>query len=150
MELLGEKLRRERRRADLTQVELGQLVGVTARSISAYESGRSIPHKKVLQGLAKELNVTVEYLTNDTQDDPAAERVKEKCLDDIREEYGEKGVVEMEELLRMNVAFFAGGSANQTDKDNLYRVISSTYHMCKKEAAERFTPHKYRKPKPKE
>ena len=111
MELLGEKLRRERRRADLTQVKLGQLVGVTARSISAYESGRSIPHKKVLRGLAKELNVTVEYLTNDAQDDPEAERAKEECLDDIREEYGEKGVVEMEELLRMNVAFFAGGSA---------------------------------------
>lgn len=141
----GEKLKRERKRANLTQAALGQLVGVTARSISAYENDRVMPHRKVIRGLARELNVTVEYLTNDAVSDPEADRENETRIDAVREVYGEKGAQEMRDLLQMNTAFLAGGSVDQETKDAFYNAITAAYIACKREASVRFTPHRVRK-----
>jgi transcriptional regulator with XRE-family HTH domain len=58
----GASLRRARLFADLTQVELAQLAGVTQQRISAWESGVSIPRDEARVQLARVLQTTVAEL----------------------------------------------------------------------------------------
>ena len=55
-------LREYRESIGLTQLELGQLVGVNSRSISAYELGVRKPSTKVAVKLAKVFNVRIEEI----------------------------------------------------------------------------------------
>ena len=45
-----------RRRRGLTHVELSELVGVSAQSLSNYENGRQAPYEEVVERLAMALN----------------------------------------------------------------------------------------------
>jgi transcriptional regulator with XRE-family HTH domain len=62
-------LREARLSHELSQNELANLVGVTARKIQHYEEGLSIPSEKVLVRLAETLDATSEYLLG-LVDDP--------------------------------------------------------------------------------
>ena len=58
----GAKLRDLRRKAGVTQQELGGAVGVTAGTISTYECGRAYPQKKTLAALAAYFGVAPGHL----------------------------------------------------------------------------------------
>ena len=58
-----DKLKKKRTEAGLTQLQLAQKVGVTARTIQNYELGERVPSNLgVAQKLADTLGTTVEYL----------------------------------------------------------------------------------------
>ena len=59
----GKRLRTLRKEKDLTQKELGQMIGVGRTTISEYESGKIVPRQDGLVKLAEILGVTVDYLT---------------------------------------------------------------------------------------
>lgn len=61
---VGENIRRIRQERNLTQKQLGELVGASKAYIRAYESGRQNPKPKSLESLAKALSVNVEVLNN--------------------------------------------------------------------------------------
>lgn len=61
---VGENIRRIRQERNLTQKQLGELVGTSEAYIRAYESGRRNPKPKSLESLAKALSVNVEVLNN--------------------------------------------------------------------------------------
>lgn len=61
---VGENIRRIRQERNLTQKQLGELVGASEAYIRAYESGRRNPKPKSLESLAKALSVNVEVLNN--------------------------------------------------------------------------------------
>ena len=61
---VGENIRRIRLERNLTQKQLGALVGASEAYIRAYESGRRNPKPKSLETIAKALAVNVEVLTN--------------------------------------------------------------------------------------
>ena len=61
---VGENIRRIRQERNLTQKQLGELVGASEAYIRAYESGRRNPKPKSLETIAKALAVNVEVLTN--------------------------------------------------------------------------------------
>lgn len=145
MEQFPRKLKLARTQADLSQADLGERIGVTVKSINAYENGRAIPRKATLRKLAKELHVTVEYLTNDDVDDPEKGMQNEMRIDAARSRFGEKSAKEMSELLERNTAFLAGGDVNQEAKDAFFDAIMEAYLECKKAASEKFTPHYVRK-----
>jgi len=138
MKRFPEKLRFTREEAGLNQTELGRLIGVTQRSITDYETGRAIPHRKNLQKLAQALHVTVEYLTNDEVDDPQTGRVREDRLNAAYELFGSKGKKEMAELLERNTALLAGGDIDQASKDAFFEAIMTAYITCKNEARARY------------
>ena len=58
----GEKLRQLRKERDLTQAELGTLIGVKDKVISFYEMGERTPSPKVIKKLAATLHVSADYL----------------------------------------------------------------------------------------
>lgn len=61
---IGENIRRIRQERNLTQKQLGELVGASEAYIRAYESGRRNPKPNSLEALAKALSVNVEVLNN--------------------------------------------------------------------------------------
>ena len=56
------KLRRARKRAQMTQADLAERVGLSRRTLSAYETGAKSPRLDVLFAIAKALKCDVEDL----------------------------------------------------------------------------------------
>lgn len=61
-ETLGERIRTLRKNQGLTQIELGELIGVTQRAMSSYERDEFEPAVHVLPKLAASLDVSTDYL----------------------------------------------------------------------------------------
>ena len=61
--LLNEKLKKLRKDKNLTQEDLAEKVGVSAKHISAIETGRTKTNIQLLYEIATALNVTVDYFT---------------------------------------------------------------------------------------
>ncbi|MEW5800120.1 MAG: helix-turn-helix domain-containing protein [Bacteroidota bacterium] len=59
----GDRLKKARESAGLSQSELARLVDTKKQNIAAYEQGRAQPNNKLLVNISKALNVTIEWLT---------------------------------------------------------------------------------------
>ena len=62
---IGERIKYERQRLDLSQLELGKLVGVSKQCISGWETGRTTPDSITLNKIAKIFNLDVNYFFAD-------------------------------------------------------------------------------------
>lgn len=58
---IGKRIRKARRDADLSQAKLGELLGVSDKTVAAWEKGRNEVGSVSLTQLAKELHVPVIY-----------------------------------------------------------------------------------------
>jgi len=65
---LAQRIRTARREAHLSQTELAQGIGLSDKSISAYEQGRSIPPIEKLKRIAACTNHPFSYFTQDNID----------------------------------------------------------------------------------
>lgn len=146
MERFPEKLKQARKDAELSQDEFGAKIGVSRRSVTAYENGVSTPKPATIRKMAQVLDVTVEYLTNDETNDTEAGRTREDRMEEAREKFGSKGAKEVDELMRRNLAFLAGGDIEQEAKDAFFEALMTAYVTCKDEARKKFTPHSKQKP----
>ena len=84
-----ERLKEKRTEANLTQVELAEKAGVTARTIQNYELGSRKPSNMVtIQKIADALNTTTEYLlgSSGTYVVEAHEKGGAKAAKDIEEQ----------------------------------------------------------------
>ena len=59
---LGDRLRKAREIAGLTQQELADAIGVARRSVVSYETGRTLPNRPVLFSWATACNVEFGWL----------------------------------------------------------------------------------------
>lgn len=66
MKLLGNKIREARKIKRVTQEELATAVGVSDKSISAYESGRIDPPLAILERIAQTTDHTVQYFLEES------------------------------------------------------------------------------------
>lgn len=62
---LGKKIKLARVEADLTQVQLAEKVKTLQKSISRYESGKSVPSLEALVKIAKALNKNASYFLDE-------------------------------------------------------------------------------------
>ena len=60
--MIGERIRNERKRAKLSQTELGKLVGYSMNGIAKIERGESDPKFSVISKLADRLGVSIQAL----------------------------------------------------------------------------------------
>lgn len=125
---------------NLSQVQLAKLVGVTSRSIQAYELGDKKPRATTLLRLANALEVSTKFLMDDDCTDPVKDIEKDAYIEEARERYGSSGEKDIRELLEANKALFAGGSLSQEQKDAFFEAVMSSYVLCKEAAKEKFTP----------
>lgn len=62
---LQERVRRAREEAHLSQKELGDFIGVSDKSVSAYEQGRSTPPFEKLKKIAECTNRPITFFTEE-------------------------------------------------------------------------------------
>lgn len=134
----SDKIKRSREVAGLTQDELAAQVGVSRRTITAYECTNAVPRRSTAVRLASALKVSVKYLTDDSCTDPLADIEKDSHVEEARRLYGTSGARDVESLLNENAALFAGGDLSQEEKDAFFEAIMRAYVACKDEAKNKF------------
>lgn len=134
MKKFSDKVKEAREIMDLSQGVLAEKVGVSQRSITAYETGTATPRGGTARKLARALNVSVDYLLNEDIDDPKSGIEKDPYLDSVHDTYGARSEEEAKSLLEKNMALFAGGVLSQEAKDTFFEAVMTAYVTCKEEA----------------
>ena len=113
-----ERLKEKRTEANLTQVELAEKAGVTARTIQNYELGSRKPSNMVtMQKIADALNTTTEYLLGSSG----------TYVVEAHEKGGAKAAKDIEELVSEVTGMFAGGELSRPMPTGLpKRTIKNT------------------------
>ena len=131
----GEKVRRLRNEKGLSQTELGNLCGLSLRTIRNYEvDGRYPKQREVYSKLAAALGCDVNYLLSED----------EEFVLQAKQTYGYQGARDAEELIADISALFAGGELSEDAKDGVMRALQDAYWMAKEKNREKYTPKKYR------
>ena len=138
MKAFADKVKEARISLGMSQTQLAQEVGVSPRSVQAYERGEKTPRAAMMAKLAKVLKVSVKFLTDDECEDPVADIEKDNYIEEARERYGSKGARDVEQLLADNAALFAGGELSEEQKDAFCQAVMAAYVKCKEEAKTKF------------
>lgn len=112
----SEKLQKARKNKKLTQVQLAEQVGVTARCIQNYEMGARYPKRDILARICKTLGVRIETLVG-----------SDDFFGIVEAEDGAAGVASAKELLSCAGALFAGGELSDEDKDKVMLALQNIY-----------------------
>ena len=134
----SDKIKRSREVVGLTQQELADRVGVSKRTIASYESGGASARRSTITYLARELKVSVRFLTDDDCADPLADIEKDGYVEEARKLYGSSGARDVDALLRDNAALFAGGELSEEEKDAFFQAVMRAYVASKDIASEKF------------
>lgn len=130
-----DRLKQLREQSGMTQNKLGELIGVTGRSIQNYENGVRIPKNMMtVKKLADALEVTTDELLGENGD----------LLIDAHEKYGLRGVRQAKQLISEVSGLFAGGELSDADMDEMLHAIQNAYWEAKQNN-QKYTPKKYRK-----
>ena len=114
----ADKIKRARGALGMTQQELADAVGITKRAVAAYETEGAKAHRKTMEKLAAVLNVSQNYLLDDSLLDPSPFPAKDPDLD---------------ELLKSSTALFAGGTLSEASMDEFYIAFTKAYLLAKEE-----------------
>lgn len=134
MRPFAEKVRDAREKCGFSQTELAEKIGISKRSVIAYESGEKEPRHSTLMKLAKALGVSTKFLSDAECENPAEDIERDYYLDEAQSMYGAAGARDMDKLLEANAALFAGGDLSQEEKDRFFQSIMEAYVACKQEA----------------
>lgn len=129
-----ERLKEKRMEAGLTQVQLAEKAGVTARTIQNYELGKRKPsNMEVIQKIADALNTTTEYLLGSSG----------TYVVEAHEKGGSKAARDIEQLVSEVTGLFAGGELSEESLEGAMKALNDAYWIAK-EKNRKFTPKKYR------
>ena len=100
----NERLKKFREDKSLTQVQLSELTGISARMIQKYEAGTARPRLDAAEKIAKALNITTDELLGNA----------DMLVAQAAEKYGARGAKQAKQLTEEVTGLFAGG-ANHVD-----------------------------------
>ena len=135
-----EKLKEARQMAKLNQTDFATAIGVTQRSVTDYERGAAIPRTSTIRRMARVLNVTYEYLTNDDCDNPQEGAQREAIIENARSQFGPRHANQLNKMLDETIASFAGGDIPTEDMDAFTDAFMTAIAMGKEKARKKFTP----------
>lgn len=132
MRVIPQKLKNARYNSGLSQRELGELTGLSTNTVGSIERGTRFPRMASVVRLAKVLNVSVKYLTDENCDDPT-ERTDE---DNYIAMAKEKRILnpeesKIDEIKTSAVNLFAGGRIADKEKDEFFRALTDAYIKSK-------------------
>ena len=113
---IGNKIKQLRLHAGMTQEQLAAKLGISAQSVSKWETAVTMPDITLLPILAGELGVSIDDLFDLTAEQKF-HRIERRM--DIEEEFTEQTFAEYESFLRTHL---------EEDKDN-YRILSLLAHL---------------------
>lgn len=129
----GNKIKNLRTEKKLSQQALGEMIGVSTRTIQNYEAGVSYPKAHELYAkLANALGCDENYIK--TED--------EEFITNASSQYGTRGASQAQQILQQTAAMFAGGELTDEDKLAFMHEIQSLY-FDSKDRAKKFTPKKF-------
>ena len=132
----ADKLKKERAKLQMTQVEFADHIGISYRMLQNYELGKNHPRTRdVYQKIATALGLDVNYLLTEN----------EEFVMGIAEQYGARGAQGATKVLSDVKALFAGGEMAEEDMDVFMKAVQDAYWEVKKINKEKYTPKKYRK-----
>jgi len=76
----AERLRELRKQKELSQTQLGAIIGIHYTHVGRYERGSSLPNSDTLRRLAEALGVTGDYLLDGAVDTVARARLEDREL----------------------------------------------------------------------
>lgn len=74
---------------DMRQSDLAQKTGIDQRTISNYETGKTVPDAYALVRLADFFDVSIDYLVGRTEQDLSAQTKRVRLIDKIQDELEE-------------------------------------------------------------
>ncbi len=134
MKKFKDMLKAKRLEANMTQQQLADAAGMTARALQNYESGARRPRNdKIIDNLAKALHCTYDDLTG----------TGDTYIMQAQEKSGAKAARDVEELISEVSGLFAGGTLDEESMDGVYRALTQAYWDAK-DRNKKYTPKKYR------
>ena len=124
----GVKIRKLSEAKGWTQQELGDMIGMSTRTICAYENENIRPRKRETYNQLSELfDVNVNYLLTD----------EESFIFQAHNDFGKIGMQEATELINGVIGLFAGGDLTLEDKKAVLDTIEEAYYDAKHRETER-------------
>lgn len=121
--LFGDRLRKLREKAGLTQAELGQIIGASDRVVGYYESNDRFPKKpETLQKISEVFQVSVDVLVGNDG----------SFIQSSVQQFGYTGGRQAKEVLNDVQTLFAGGQLPEDDQEEFFRLITEMYFEAKK------------------
>ncbi|MGX7099364.1 helix-turn-helix domain-containing protein [Globicatella sanguinis] len=118
----GKKIKELRKKEGLNQSQLAELLGVTTKTVSNYETKDLRPRKmEMYEKLAEIFKVNINYLLTE----------EESFISQAKLVYGEKGKKDAKFLVESMTGLFAGGELPEEDKDALFEAIQEAYWSAK-------------------
>ena len=162
MKTFGMKIREERKKRSMTQLDLAEYVGVSMRMIGEYETGNRRPHRSKMKEIAEKLELPYEYLVDDRyetvlstfngvkNDTPADEKYvtasEEDDTNPVEAPVAQKGaspsvrtqraIQEANFIQTKANALFAGADLPQDAKDKFFEALYESYMACRAQAVE--------------
>ncbi|MBO5248127.1 MAG: DUF3808 domain-containing protein [Clostridia bacterium] len=115
---IGNKIKLLRQKIGATQEQLGERIGVSAQSISKWETGVTMPDITLLPILSSELGVTIDELFDLTVEQKL-QRIEKRL--DIEEEFPDDVFYEYENMLKIQVDEFE-------DRRKVLSLLARLYH----------------------
>ncbi|MGN1025834.1 MAG: helix-turn-helix domain-containing protein [Faecousia sp.] len=129
-----DRLKEKRLAAGMTQAELAEKAGVSARTIQNYEMGTRKPRNlEVIQKIAEALRTTPDYLLGSSG----------AYVVVAQEKGGAKAARDIEALVSEVTGLFAGGELSEASMDGAIKALNDAYWIAK-EKNRKYTPKKYR------
>ncbi len=117
-----ERLKQKRVEAGMTQVQLAQSAGVTARTIQNYELGTRKPsNMEVVQKIADVLHTTTEYLLGSSG----------TYVVEAHEKGGAQSAKDIEQLVSEVTGLFAGGELSVESLEGAMKALNDAYWIAK-------------------
>ena len=115
-------------RHNYKRVDFADKVGITYRAFAYYMSDTRKPRKSVLERIARELDVTPDFLIDDSKELKLTQ--EEKFIRDISS--SGKNPYEAAKFLSQSKGLFAGNSLSDKDKDALMSCLNEIYEDSRK------------------
>ena len=128
--LFKDKVKEHRGRLGLSQKQLAEKAGIGFRTIVTYESGERFPQPAQLYKLARALEVSTEYLRDDSIEDPSYGIERMDYVEEVRHRSGNKEATDLEKMLKENQAMFAGGEISDEAKVDYFNALMEAYVEC--------------------
>lgn len=128
--LFKDKVKEHRGRLGLSQKQLAEKAGIGFRTIVTYESGERFPQPAQLYKLARALEVSTEYLRDDSIEDPSYGIDRMDYVEEVRHRSGNKEATDLEKMLKENQAMFAGGEISDEAKVDYFNALMEAYVEC--------------------
>lgn len=125
---LNEKLDIMLGRKRVRRGEFAESIGVTYRAFAYYMNGTRKPRKNVLNRIAIQLDVTPEFLTDDSQDLELTS--EELLLKSISDHGGDAS--EAANFLTRSRGLLAGNNLTDKDKQHLLQCLAEIYEDSRK------------------